>query len=103
VKVSNGLNNYFNAMHQLAMNGNKEKHALPEAELSSAVFSLNNSLGETGEIISKDDAALLGNITGSNSFLNTKNKAAEVIHEIVTTSNPIVKAMDNMGCNPPPA
>lgn len=102
VKASNALNNYFNAIHQLALIGDKEKHALSGADLSSAVFSLNDAheaLGETGEIISKDDAALLGKITGSISYLYTKNKAAEAIREIVTTSDPaiqtIVKAMDS--------
>ncbi|WP_075188394.1 hypothetical protein [Teredinibacter haidensis] len=101
VKASQALNNYFNALHQLALIGDKEKHALSGAELSSAIFSLNDAhkaLGGDDELISKDDASTLGKATGSISYLYAKNKAAKAIREIVTTTDTeiqnLIKAMD---------
>ncbi|MGH1461125.1 MAG: hypothetical protein ACRBB6_03725 [Neptuniibacter sp.] len=90
IKASKALSNYFNAIHQLALIGDKEKHALTGSELASAVFSLNEAhvaLGKSGELISKEAASKLGKVTGSMSYLYAKNKAAVAIKEIVTTSN----------------
>lgn len=102
VKASQALNNYFNMIHQLTLIGDKEKYALTGAELSTAVFSLNDAhkaLGGNGELISKEDAAKIGKITGSVSYLYAKNRAAKAIRKIVVSADPaiqkLVSAMDD--------
>lgn len=101
VKASKAINDYFSAIHQLALIGDKEKQALTGAKLASAVFSLNDAnkaLGSDDELISKEDAATLGKATGSISYLYAKNKAAKAIREIVITTDSaiqgLLKAMD---------
>lgn len=95
-KSSQAMSGYFNTIYQLALIGDKEKHALTGAELASSVFNLNDAhkaLGGVDELISKEESATLGKVTGSISYLYTKNKAAKAIREIVITTDSSIQAL----------